>query len=247
MSVPWDEPSSQPSMFSAEDFPLPATLDRWSPTGCRRRPRPLARVRSSHSRASTALGSWLKTSQGCCQLRLDGSSEVFCETWPRAGMTPEWDCLPASAFGAPHRRDRVWLVAYPAQLHSDGGGVHREHGAGQVSQSRDGRRAAPMADTDQSGLQGRDSGLMCERAGERAARSSRASVEFAAGIGCGEGSRVFGGLGFTERGGWESEPDVGRVAHGVPNRVDRLRGLGNAIVPQIAEWLARRILEAEGR
>jgi hypothetical protein len=29
--------------------------------------------------------------------------------------------------------------------------------------------------------------------------------------------------------------------------VDRLRGLGNAIVPQIAEWLARRILEAECR
>jgi hypothetical protein len=28
--------------------------------------------------------------------------------------------------------------------------------------------------------------------------------------------------------------------------VDRLRGLGNAIVPQIAEWIARRILDAEG-
>jgi hypothetical protein len=27
--------------------------------------------------------------------------------------------------------------------------------------------------------------------------------------------------------------------------VDRLRGLGNAIVPQIAEWIARRILDAE--
>jgi site-specific DNA-cytosine methylase len=45
---------------------------------------------------------------------------------------------------------------------------------------------------------------------------------------------------------WRVEPDVGRVAHGVPARVDRLRGLGNAIVPQIAEWLARRILAAEG-
>ena len=30
-------------------------------------------------------GSWLKTSQGCCQLMLDGSSELWSETWPRAG------------------------------------------------------------------------------------------------------------------------------------------------------------------
>jgi len=33
---------------------------------------------------------------------------------------------------------------------------------------------------------------------------------------------------------WQVEPDVGRVAHGVPSRVDRLKGLGNAIVPQVA-------------
>lgn len=33
---------------------------------------------------------------------------------------------------------------------------------------------------------------------------------------------------------WTVEPELGRVAHGIPNRVDRLRGLGNAIVPQIA-------------
>ena len=32
-------------------------------------------------------GSWVKTSAGCCQMRLDGSLEAFSETWPRAGMT----------------------------------------------------------------------------------------------------------------------------------------------------------------
>ena len=45
----------------------------------------------------------------------------------------------------------------------------------------------------------------------------------------------------TEAGGarWQVEPGVGRVAHGIPNRVDRLKGLGNAIVPQVAYELIR--------
>lgn len=41
---------------------------------------------------------------------------------------------------------------------------------------------------------------------------------------------------------WDTEPDVGRVADGVPHRVDRLRCLGNAAVPQVAEWIGRAIL-----
>lgn len=44
---------------------------------------------------------------------------------------------------------------------------------------------------------------------------------------------------------WAVEPDVGRVADGVPNRVDRLGALGNALVPQIAEWIGSRILAYE--
>lgn len=42
---------------------------------------------------------------------------------------------------------------------------------------------------------------------------------------------------------WFSEPDVGRVANGVPSRVDRLRGLGNAVVPQVAEVIGRLVIE----
>ena len=42
---------------------------------------------------------------------------------------------------------------------------------------------------------------------------------------------------------WLPEPAVGRVAHGIPSRVDRLRGLGNAVVPQVAEVVGRLVLE----
>ena len=48
-------------------------------------------------------------------------------------------------------------------------------------------------------------------------------------------------------GTWDFEPDVGRVANGVPNRAHRLKGLGNAVVPQIVELIGRRIMEIEGQ
>jgi DNA (cytosine-5)-methyltransferase 1 len=100
------------------------------------------------------------------------------------GYDAEWDCIPAAALGARHRRDRVF-VAYASE----------------------------------SGLP------LSERA------------------------RVFGprrreeGRAIAQCGWWAAEPDVGRVAYGVPRRVDRLKGLGNAVVPQVAEFVGRRVLE----
>lgn len=44
---------------------------------------------------------------------------------------------------------------------------------------------------------------------------------------------------------WIAEPAVGRVAHGISGRVDRLRGLGNAIVPQVAEEIIRAMIAIE--
>ena len=42
---------------------------------------------------------------------------------------------------------------------------------------------------------------------------------------------------------WNLEPDVGRVADGVPDRTHRLKSLGNAVVPQIPYYIAQSILE----
>jgi DNA (cytosine-5)-methyltransferase 1 len=44
---------------------------------------------------------------------------------------------------------------------------------------------------------------------------------------------------------WENEPSVGRVAHGIPARVDRLKGLGNAIVPQVAAVIMQAIKDID--
>ncbi|MDW5562589.1 MAG: DNA cytosine methyltransferase [Methanomassiliicoccus sp.] len=46
---------------------------------------------------------------------------------------------------------------------------------------------------------------------------------------------------------WGAEPGVCQVADGVPARVDQLRALGNAVVPQVAEFVGSLIVEAERR
>jgi DNA (cytosine-5)-methyltransferase 1 len=174
------------------------------------------------------------------------------------GYDAEWDCLPASAFGAPHRRDRVWIVAYPRRGCGEhwGASEHVSQAQSGVSEEgivpRDGvfigHRSADVADANQSRSQRWERAELHERASERVAGSRGASVADADAERWDGRSRIFGtgrGRELTHSGWWEPEPNVGRVAHGVSARVDRLKGLGNAIVPQIAEWIAHRITEAE--
>jgi DNA (cytosine-5)-methyltransferase 1 len=53
------------------------------------------------------------------------------------------------------------------------------------------------------------------------------------------------GMSIERRHGWATEPGLGRVADGVPARVDRLRALGNAVVPDVAEMIAQALLAAQ--
>jgi DNA (cytosine-5)-methyltransferase 1 len=167
------------------------------------------------------------------------------------GYDAEWDCIPASAVGAPHRRDRVWLVAY-AQSDGRGPGRARRPLADRSGEpvavrslqdvaypARDlPAGSAPAGTVGKRARAGRERGAVAHTAGE--GRGSARPVRSAEAGGAGP-------FGEPARSGWWfSEPDVGRVAHGVPARVDRLRSLGNALVPQIAEWIGRRIMADAG-
>ena len=123
------------------------------------------------------------------------------------GYDAEWHCIPACAVGAPHRRDRVWVVAYAESTRTWGNdGRIRPSTCG-----TGGRQATAVANTNSMQQLQQEGGESYEWG-----RPSHSSW-------------------------WAAEPNVGRVAHGVPHRVDRLRGLGNAIVPQIAEMIGRWI------
>lgn len=74
--------------------------------------------------------------------------------------------------------------------------------------------------------------------GEQARRIFERGISTDSGDGC---------HGRTEAATWLPEPGMGRVAHGIPNRSHRLKGLGNGIVPQVAFQILKRIALIEAR
>ena len=138
------------------------------------------------------------------------------------GYDAEWENIPASALGAPHRRERVWLAAYPAQINdAEQQSIYRSR---QDRQLGDG--CSDVADAHSLDAQGQQPRGFDAQEWKRPLK--RPPGPLLAGIG-----RV-----------WKTEPALGRVANGVPDRAHRLAALGNAVVPQIPELIGRAILEA---
>ena len=154
--------------------------------------------------------------------------------------------LPAVAFGAPHIRHRFFIVA-----HTKSGGQPQQQG-GDNRQQR--QRDAQKRSSIRAGGGGGEGDLA-----PRGDVDRRITPQVSAAMAHTERTRLAEwqargwqrGIQSVERpsmesrgqGVWTVEPDVGRVADGVPSRVDRLRALGNAIVPEEAEWLGRHIVE----
>ena len=185
------------------------------------------------------------------------------------GYDAEWHCIPAAYVGAPHRRDRIWIIAHPhgPELRVQQGGSGGESWEDSLFASVYGE-SQPVADSTRIGrceecpLGGRCGEGSCPQgpvgcgpvfSGAPVADAERAGLEGHAGYdgttqretargSITEGSLRSGAHAFRW---WASEPDVGRVANGVPRRVDRLRCLGNALVPQIPYQIFQAINQVE--
>jgi len=108
------------------------------------------------------------------------------------GYDAEWHCIPASAVGLPHRRDRVWIIAYSR-------GERRERG---ITTALPGLYAISWSENERRATQWRE----------------RPSL---------------------------SPPYLCGSSDGIPGRVDRLKQLGNAVVPQIPEIIGKAIMALE--
>jgi len=134
------------------------------------------------------------------------------------GYDAEWGLVPAAAVGAQHLRWRWWCLAYPA-----GGRCGTERRAAEQTSEHPALERIQQPGADGEGRMVADANrgdghrrCLSDQMGRERSAESPSSDRL--------GSRTQ----------WSPEPTVGRVAYGVAHRVDRLRALGNGVVPAVA-------------
>ena len=141
--------------------------------------------------------------------------------------------LPAVAVEARHRRDRCFIIAHREDVaYASGEGLQRH---GQEHQLRG------FGEEGQAGWSGDVADTNGAR-GEVGISGQESWQEGHAGESHHQGDQQ---LRRSPRGEWPVEPRVGRVANGIPNRVDRIKGLGNAVVPQLIQAIGELVLAAD--
>lgn len=150
------------------------------------------------------------------------------------GYNSEWAGIPSAAFGSPHIRRRMFIVAQDARM--DFVPVLREFPLHDSQETRARLRMPGGIGVAGESLFNRDDGTDADADGERLEEFDASTVASKV------GQRAW--MVDTAGNHWRTEPGVDRVGSGIPCRVDRLRCLGNVVVPQVSQWIAERIIAA---
>ena len=176
----------------------------------------------------------------------------------KIGYDCEWQDIRASDMGAPHKRERIWIVAYPSSTRewTKNSRIQSEK---QTLYIKNGKRFRNGFNTSSQNVA--NTGLQRpQEYEEQTARLEQCSQDVAdteylwelQSQGCKQNERRW----ISDKSWWAVEPDVGCLVDGLPDglgrfegrvsakshkRVDQLKGLGNSVIPQIPELLFRRI------
>lgn len=164
----------------------------------------------------------------------------------------------AAAVGAWHRRSRVFFVGIADVADADEDGLRKgadaEHAAENRQPTQHGLAVSgeAMADAARERIQ-RHAEICAAKPAERSgqmqsdAESGNEAVYDTMCSGCAGDARWGKSQEIADGRYWAAKPDVGRVAHGIPARVDRLKCLGNAVVPQQAYPIFKALMEELNR
>ena len=161
--------------------------------------------------------------------------ETVCSDLEAEGFEVQSFIIPAAGVGAPHKRERVWIVGYSKHNGSLTSKIERRN-----TETSTRTQEGTNTTLEPKGTSGSRNNVTMENTrrklyerpsvGEKNEDETRKEI-----------TDQHQRSSSTSWGSWQSEPNVGRVANGVPQRAHRLRGLGNAIVPQIAEEIGKAI------
>lgn len=209
----------------------------------------------------TRSGLWREYRRLVCELRpryvfVENTSALLVRGLDRVlgdlasiGYDAEWHCIQAADVGAPHLRDRTWIVAYPAQpggrpgfreARSRGEGPEREHqpvpgdGGRHVGHAHGHRQQQPGRDQPESRRRTGDTGPRLRTLGHHLARlRGKDWADWQPVTGADNTTRLI-------------KPGVALLVHGGAGRVDQEAAWGNSIVPQIPEAIGRAVMDWEG-
>ena len=178
-----------------------------------------------------------------------GLDEVLADL-EAAGYTARPFVIPACAVDAHHRRDRVWTIAHANSDSESNGSKHEQRMVENTSSrprrdsesitGRQDNEAERSQDTDKTARPSENvANSQCQRRQGQGAHRNAFNTETQR---QGQTAQPFNG---SERPVWLPEPNVGRVANGVPRRSHGLKQLGNAGVPQVVEQIGNAIMRVQ--